>query len=70
MCHLLIINLDFYFKMTGFTTPLCMCNPQLLQINVPVRSWPEQNSSEMAQMEIITAFVGHLVESIRSFFNL
>ncbi len=70
MCRLLIINLDFYFKMTGFTTLLCMCNPKLLQINVPVRSWPEQNSSEMAQMEIITAFVGHLVESIRSFFNL
>lgn len=48
--------------MTGFTTPLCMCDPKLLQINVPVRSWPEQNSSEMAQMEKITAFEFFLLQ--------
>jgi len=62
-----MLNLDYSFKMIGFTIPLCMCNTKLLQIHFPVRSWPQQNIPEMAQMEIIKAFKGHLVEIIRIF---
>lgn len=68
-CRLLIINLCWTWTSTlrwGFTIPLCMCNAKLLQIHFPVRSWPQQNSSKMAQMEIIK---GHLVEIIRTFFS-